>query len=88
MKNLIIAFIAFVAFSTYASTAAIPVQCRVNLRYGGIFYVQCPRTMVAQGTDIWISPGPYPNAQVRVQCAIPEIVCNDLTKKDLQNKTN
>lgn len=65
---------------SFAAFAVQPV-CTLNLKPAGIYYVQCPRTMVAQGTDVYHSgPSPYP--QVRVLCATPEIICNDV-KKDL-----
>lgn len=61
--------------------------CRVQLRPAGIYYTQCPRTMVAQGVDVW-NPGPSPYPQVRVMCADIQIVCQNKVKKDLHIQKN
>jgi hypothetical protein len=61
-------------------------ECRFNLRPTGIYFNQCPRTMIAQGVDVW-NPGPSPYPQVRVLCADPQIICTSL-KKDLQKENN
>lgn len=67
----------FAAFAT-------PV-CRVNLRSTGTYFNQCPRSMVAQGVDVRITPGPYPYVNVYVQCANTEVICTEM-KKDLQKE--
>ncbi len=78
---IMLSLLSFNAFSLDKVT-----ECRLNLRSNGIYYNQCPRTMIAQGVDVW-NPGPSPYPQVRVLCATTEVICNE-TKKDLQKKNN
>ena len=73
----IISFIAAILLSMAAFSA--PQKCVLNLRPSGIYFNQCPRTMVAQGVDVW-NPGPSPYPQVRVLCADPQIICTEVEK--------
>jgi hypothetical protein len=68
-------------------TAFAAPNCRINLRPTGIYFNQCPRTMVAQGTDIRISPGPNPFVTVYALCANTEIICVE-AEKDLPEEKN
>jgi len=78
--KLMVVLTMLLSFNTFAHS----VKCRLDLRPTGIWYNQCPRTMVAQGVDVW-NPGPSPYPQVRVLCANPEIIC-ETVEKDLPNE--
>lgn len=78
-------FLLLTALLSFSAMAQVPQSCRLNLRPVGIYYNQCPRTLVATGTDVWVGPGPHPMASVRVACADPQIVCVNKLKKDLRN---
>lgn len=62
-------------------------NCRIDFRPTGIWYNQCPRSMIAQGVDVW-NPGPSPYPQVRVLCAELQVVCQNKVKKDLHIQKN
>ena len=85
MKNLVLAFIMFVAVNSYAKQDQF-VKCTLNLRPSGIWYNQCPPRMVADGVDVW-NPTPSPYPQVRVRCVVPEVIC-ETQKNNLQKEIN
>ncbi len=54
-------------------------ECRVDLEYRGIYYVDCPRGYVVTGVD---SRHPDPRFPPRVECSEIVLVCEDVDKEE------